>query len=53
MSIKSCEINSATDNPLVDTAKGSTYHGGNFLGQYIGAVHPKSGEKQVRVYTLL
>ena len=30
------EINSATDNPLVDVAKGSTYHGGNFLGQTIG-----------------
>lgn len=30
------EINSATDNPLVDAARGHTYHGGNFLGQYIG-----------------
>ena len=30
------EINSATDNPLVDEAVGHTYHGGNFLGQYIG-----------------
>jgi phenylalanine ammonia-lyase len=30
------EINSATDNPLVDVAEGNTYHGGNFLGQYIG-----------------
>jgi len=30
------EINSATDNPLVDEANGNTYHGGNFLGQYIG-----------------
>ncbi len=30
------EINSATDNPLVDEAEGNTYHGGNFLGQYIG-----------------
>ncbi|MGA0934495.1 MAG: HAL/PAL/TAL family ammonia-lyase [Pseudohongiellaceae bacterium] len=30
------EINSATDNPLVDAARGNTYHGGNFLGQYIG-----------------
>ncbi len=30
------EINSATDNPLVDEASGHTYHGGNFLGQYIG-----------------
>jgi len=30
------EINSATDNPLVDEARGNTYHGGNFLGQYIG-----------------
>jgi phenylalanine ammonia-lyase len=31
-----CEINSATDNPLVDAKHGRTYHGGNFLGQYIG-----------------
>ena len=30
------EINSATDNPLVDVAAETTYHGGNFLGQYIG-----------------
>ena len=30
------EMNSATDNPLVDHASGRTYHGGNFLGQYIG-----------------
>ena len=30
------EINSATDNPLVDADAGHTYHGGNFLGQYIG-----------------
>lgn len=30
------EINSATDNPLVDAGRGNTYHGGNFLGQYIG-----------------
>lgn len=30
------EINSATDNPLVDAEAGQTYHGGNFLGQYIG-----------------
>jgi phenylalanine ammonia-lyase len=30
------EMNSATDNPLVDHARGLTYHGGNFLGQYVG-----------------
>ncbi len=30
------EMNSATDNPLVDHERGLTYHGGNFLGQYIG-----------------
>jgi phenylalanine ammonia-lyase len=30
------EMNSATDNPLVDHERGRTYHGGNFLGQYIG-----------------
>ena len=30
------EINAATDNPLVDHERGRTYHGGNFLGQYVG-----------------
>jgi phenylalanine ammonia-lyase len=30
------EINSATDNPLIDSDGGQDYHGGNFLGQYIG-----------------
>jgi phenylalanine ammonia-lyase len=30
------EINSASDNPLIDPDKGMDYHGGNFLGQYIG-----------------
>lgn len=30
------EINSATDNPLLDAAAEATYHGGNFLGQYVG-----------------
>src|SRR5690606_32438914 len=30
------EMNSATDNPLVDHSRGHTYHGGNFLGQYVG-----------------
>jgi phenylalanine ammonia-lyase len=30
------EANSATDNPLIDGEAGVTYHGGNFLGQYIG-----------------
>ena len=30
------EINSATDNPLIDADNGMDYHGGNFLGQYIG-----------------
>ena len=30
------EINSATDNPLIDLENQASYHGGNFLGQYIG-----------------
>jgi phenylalanine ammonia-lyase len=30
------EANSATDNPLVDAEHGEIYHGGNFLGQYVG-----------------
>lgn len=30
------EINSATDNPLIDASAGASYHGGNFLGQYVG-----------------
>lgn len=30
------EINSATDNPLIDSDNARDFHGGNFLGQYIG-----------------
>lgn len=30
------EINSATDNPLVDPLNHRDFHGGNFLGQYVG-----------------
>ena len=30
------EMNSACDNPLIDPRKGMDYHGGNFLGEYIG-----------------
>ena len=30
------EINSATDNPLIDHRRGMDFHGGNFLGQYVG-----------------
>jgi phenylalanine ammonia-lyase len=30
------EINSATDNPLIDARNKLTFHSGNFLGQYIG-----------------
>ncbi|MUL38120.1 HAL/PAL/TAL family ammonia-lyase [Gloeocapsopsis dulcis] len=30
------EMNSATDNPLIDAENQASYHGGNFLGQYVG-----------------
>jgi phenylalanine ammonia-lyase len=30
------EMNSADDNPLIDAANQGSYHGGNFLGQYVG-----------------
>ncbi|MBE9214578.1 aromatic amino acid lyase [Plectonema cf. radiosum LEGE 06105] len=30
------EMNSVTDNPLIDVANNASYHGGNFLGQYVG-----------------
>lgn len=30
------EMNSATDNPLIDVDNQVSYHGGNFLGEYIG-----------------
>lgn len=30
------EVNSATDNPLIDVNNQASYHGGNFLGQYVG-----------------
>ena len=30
------EMNSATDNPLIDVENQADFHGGNFLGQYIG-----------------
>jgi phenylalanine ammonia-lyase len=29
------EMNSTTDNPLVDTVDGRFYHGGNFLAEYV------------------
>lgn len=31
------EINSVTDNPLIDVEHNAVYHCGNFLGQYVGA----------------
>jgi phenylalanine ammonia-lyase len=39
------EMNSATDNPLIDVEHQTDYHGGNFLGQYIGI-----GMDQLRYY---
>lgn len=39
------EINSATDNPLVDPVNQRDFHGGNFLGQYVGV-----GMDQMRYY---
>ncbi|NMG09916.1 aromatic amino acid ammonia-lyase [Brasilonema sp. UFV-L1] len=39
------EINSATDNPLIDVKNQASYHGGNFLGQYVGV-----GMDQLRYY---
>ena len=39
------EVNSATDNPLIDVENQASYHGGNFLGQYIGV-----GMDQLRYY---
>ena len=30
------EMNSVTDNPLIDVENQTNYHGGNFLGQYVG-----------------
>lgn len=30
------ELNSVTDNPLIDVENQASYHGGNFLGQYVG-----------------
>ncbi len=39
------EINSATDNPLIDVENQASLHGGNFLGQYIGM-----GMDQLRYY---
>jgi phenylalanine ammonia-lyase len=39
------EMNSATDNPLVDPERGVYYYCGNFLGQYVGV-----GMDQLRYY---
>jgi phenylalanine ammonia-lyase len=39
------EMNSATDNPLIDGKNQVSYHCGNFLGQYVGV-----GMDQLRYY---
>lgn len=39
------EMNSATDNPLIDAQEGVSYHSGNFLGQYVAV-----GMDQFRYY---
>ena len=39
------EINSATDNPLIDAENNAYYYCGNFLGQYVGI-----GMDQLRYY---
>lgn len=42
------EMNSANDNPLIDSQSGTCYHGGNFLGQYVGV-----GMDQLRYHLAL
>ncbi|MBE2197799.1 MAG: aromatic amino acid lyase [Anaerolinea sp.] len=42
------EANSANDNPLIDVENDTYFHGGNFLGQYIG-----TGMDQLRTYIAL
>lgn len=39
------ELNSLTDNPIIDVDAGAAYHGGNFLGQYVAV-----GMDQLRSY---
>jgi phenylalanine ammonia-lyase len=39
------ELNSLTDNPIVDVERSAAYHGGNFLGQYVAV-----GMDQLRYY---
>jgi phenylalanine ammonia-lyase len=39
------ELNSLTDNPIIDSERSACYHGGNFLGQYIAV-----GMDQLRYY---
>jgi phenylalanine ammonia-lyase len=42
------EINSANDNPLIDVDSNASYHGGNFLGQYVAV-----GMDQLRYFIAL
>ncbi|HIZ87756.1 MAG TPA: aromatic amino acid ammonia-lyase [Candidatus Coprenecus pullistercoris] len=43
------ELNSASDNPIVDPVSGNVYHGGNFHGDYISLEEDKAKIAMVRL----